>query len=87
VCEQDKSSDIPNFGIPSFENGCLQLLLLHLVSVSCSTAPKVDCVDVADTGVIGCNTAAIMARVVQKTSLPDRSSVSMATNNANTGLG
>jgi hypothetical protein len=37
--------------------------------------------------VIGRNTAATRARDVQKTSLPDRSSVPMATNNANIGLG
>jgi hypothetical protein len=52
------------------------------MSVSCSTAPKFDNVDVADPVVklvIGRNTAAIRARVVQKTSLPNRSSVPMAT--------
>jgi hypothetical protein len=87
MCEQDKSSDIPSFELPSFKNGCLQLLLLHLVSVYCSFTPKVDCVDVADPVVIGHNTAAIRARVVQKTGLPDRSSVPMATNAANIGLG
>jgi hypothetical protein len=47
---------------------------------------QVDSVDVADPGVIGRNTATVKARVVQKTSLPDRCSVPMATNNANTGL-
>jgi hypothetical protein len=68
-------------------DGCISLLSLHLVSVSCSYAPSLDTVVYAGPIVIGLNITAGRVRVVRKASLHDRSYVSMATDNANIYLG